>query len=356
MDVQGSRQSVTSDGLPACGGCPHHRNRHSRPSRQAPLGRLSHACRPGARHHLDPRRTGGDAGRLALGRAEGQPDAALQQCRHRHRQQRLSRRRRARRTVLRLAHRSDRPQEAVLHDARGLSRRHRRDRAVVEFRHLRAVPLCHRRRHRRRIHGDQFDDPGAGAGALSRLDRPRHQRQLLDRRRDRRGRRDRPAQSRNDRSRARLAACLPLRRCPRPRRLPDADLDSGKPALADDPWPAGGRAPDRRRNRAVGDAACASRPQQLADHPTADAHAHAARRGRAHADPHCIAAARCSVWPDDGAGVLLQCDLLHLCADPDRLLRYRPTMSAGTSCRLLRATSSDRCCSAACSTRWGGER
>ncbi len=67
---------------------------------------------------------------------------------------------------------------------------------TVESCHLRAVPLCDRRGHRRRIHGDQFDDPGAGAGALSRLDRPRHQRQLLDRRRGRRGAGHRPAQSR----------------------------------------------------------------------------------------------------------------------------------------------------------------
>ena len=91
--------------------------------------------------------------------------------------------------VLRLADRPDRAQEAVLHHARGLSRCDRGDRAVVESGELRAVSFSHRRRHRRRIHGDQFDDPGTGAGALSRLDRSRHQRQLLDRRRDGRGRR-----------------------------------------------------------------------------------------------------------------------------------------------------------------------
>ena len=58
-----------------------------------------------------------------------------------------------------------------------------------------AVSISHRRRHRRRIHRDQFDDPGTGAGALSRLDRPRHQRQFLDRRGARRNRRDRAARS-----------------------------------------------------------------------------------------------------------------------------------------------------------------
>ncbi len=64
------------------------------------------------------------------------------------------------------------------------------------LRELRAVSLPHRRRHRRRIHRHQFDHPGAGAGALSRLDRSRHQRQLLDRRGARRGRLDRAARSR----------------------------------------------------------------------------------------------------------------------------------------------------------------
>ncbi len=61
---------------------------------------------------------------------------------------------------------------------------------------LRAVSLPHRRRHRRRIHRHQFDHPGAGTGALSRLDRSRHQRQLLDRRCARRDRVDRAARPR----------------------------------------------------------------------------------------------------------------------------------------------------------------
>ena len=46
-------------------------------------------------------------------------------------EQRLSRRRGARRALLRLAHRPARAQEAVLHHACGLSRRHRRDRVLV---------------------------------------------------------------------------------------------------------------------------------------------------------------------------------------------------------------------------------
>ena len=58
-----------------------------------------------------------------------------------------------------------------------------------------ALPLLHRRRHRRRIRRDQLDHPGTDPGAHARLDRSRHQRQLLDRRRGRRGRRHRPARS-----------------------------------------------------------------------------------------------------------------------------------------------------------------
>ena len=107
-----------------------------------------------------------------------------------------------------------------------------------------AVPLADRRRHRRRICGDQFDDPGTGAGARARLDRSRHQRQLLDRRGARRARR---------------RWCCSIRRSSIPSTaggwrsssarvlglvdLLHAAVAAGKPALADDARPrAGGRA------------------------------------------------------------------------------------------------------------------
>ena len=67
---------------------------------------------------------------------------------------------------------------------------------LLESLELRPVPLHHRRRHRRRVRGHQLDDPGAHPGARARLDRSRHQRQLLGRRGDRRGRLDRAARSR----------------------------------------------------------------------------------------------------------------------------------------------------------------
>ena len=235
-----ARSPAEGDGtaVPRCAGqFPRHRNQHSRASRQSALERLSHPRRARARHHLDSRRAGGDARRRAVGGIERKPDAAILQSRRRACQQRLSCRRRAGRARLRLAHRSHRAAKAVLHHARALSHRHGCDRAVVECRELRAVSFSHRRRDRRRIHRDQLDDPGTGAGALSRLDRSRHQRQFLDRRCDRRGRGDRAARSGGGRSRYRLAARLFHRRRPWPHRVRDADVDSGKPALADGSWP-----------------------------------------------------------------------------------------------------------------------
>ena len=134
------------------------------------LGRLSYPRRGRARHHLDSGRAGSHAGGRLVGRAEGKPDAAIFEFRCWPRQQRLSRGRRAGRAWFRLADGPDRAQETVLHHARALSHRDRSHRAVVERGELCAVSLPDRRGDRRRIYRDQFDDPGTGAGALSRLD------------------------------------------------------------------------------------------------------------------------------------------------------------------------------------------
>ena len=87
-----------------------------------------------------------------------------------------------------------------------LSAGDRRDRVLVESLELSSLPLHHRRGHRRRIRGDQFDHPGTGAGARARLDRSRHQRLLLDRRGARRARRDRAARSGHARRRTTAGA------------------------------------------------------------------------------------------------------------------------------------------------------
>ncbi len=114
---------------------------------------------------------------------------------------------------------------------------------------LLALSLPHRRRDRRRVYGDQLHHPGAGAGPLSRLHRSRDQRQLLDRRRARRGRGDRASRSAHHRSRDRMARLLSHRRDARPRRLPHADVDPRKSALAGATRAGGGGRGRRRRHR-----------------------------------------------------------------------------------------------------------
>ena len=66
------------------------------------------------------------------------------------------------------------------------------------------------------------------------------------------------------RPRSRLAAGLFHRRLSRPRGVRDADVDSGKPALADDSRPSRPGARDRRRYRAIGDRARAGPARQHA--------------------------------------------------------------------------------------------
>ncbi len=191
------------------------------------------------------------AGTVA-GALKASPVLQFSNRRRRHRRQRLSRRRGARRAVLRLADRPPRAQEAVLHHALGLSRRHRRDRVLLESLEFRAVSISHRRGHRRRICRDQFDHPGADPGAGARLDRSRDQRQLLARRRARRARRGGAARSEGARSRDRLAAGVPDRLAARRRDLLHADVAAGKPALADDSRPRRRGRAHRRRHRAHG--------------------------------------------------------------------------------------------------------
>ena len=100
-----------------------------------------------------------------------------------------------------------------------------------------AVPLPHRRRHRRRVYRDQFDHPGTDPGALARLDRPGHQRQLLDRRGDRRGRRHRAARPAVIDPEIGWRLAFLIGAGAGAGHLHHALLDSGKPALADDPRP-----------------------------------------------------------------------------------------------------------------------
>ena len=119
---------------------------------------------------------------------EGQRDLDHRQ-RHRHGCGDLRRGRLPRRALLRPAHRPLRPQAALPPDARRVHHRHGRDglrlRALVPLRRA----LLHRRRHRRRVRGDQLRDRRADPRARARPRRPHDQRQLLAGRRDRLGRR-----------------------------------------------------------------------------------------------------------------------------------------------------------------------
>ena len=130
-------------------------------------------------------------------------------------------------------------------------------------------------------------------GALSRLDGSLHQRQFLDRRRDRRRRLDHPARSGFHRSGIRLAARVLDWGRARAHHLCDAVLDSGKPALADDAWPRRGSRAYRRRYRS----AIGSRTSERNDAARAIAAApgHADRGGLAHAVSHLSSASDSSV-------------------------------------------------------------
>ena len=128
-----------------------------------------------------------------------------------------------------------------------------------------------------------------------------------------------------DRSRSRLAAGVSHRRRAWPRRVRDADVDSGKPALADDPWPARAGACDRRRDRAIGDGHVHDQRAPGAGRRSGCGCAsHTPLREVAHTLFDALSPARAGrTCADDGAGVLLQRDLLHLRAGADRLLRHR---------------------------------
>ena len=125
------------------------------------------------------------------------------------------------------------------------------------------------------------------------------------------------------RSRARLARRVPDRRGARACRVLHAAVAARKPALADDPRPRRGGRTRRRRHRGAAargracDPGCAA-----AESAAATPQPYAARRGDAHADPCAPQPHVRRARPDDGAGVLLQRDLLHLCAGADHVLRH----------------------------------
>ena len=297
---------------------------HPRAAGPVAVGPVPHAGGGRARHHLDSRRARGDAGRHRGRRPEAEPGPAVQQHRHRPGGQRLHRRGRARRRILRLADGSARPQEAVLHHALRLSRRHRGDGAVVERVELHVLPVPDGRGHRRRVRRHQFDHPGADPGTGARLDRSRHQRQLLGGRGARSRGLDRAARPRACIARYGLAPCVPHRGDAEPDYFLHAYVDPGEPALADDARPARGGRGDRGAHREPTWRGAAMFCPGTACRPFACASARIRRWPRW--PRRCCAGsvgARGRLEPDGCAGVLLQRHLLHLRAHPDRLLRHR---------------------------------
>ena len=341
-------------------GTSHRRNRHSGAARSPAVEPLSHAGGRGARHHLDSRRARGDARRLARGRAEGEPGAAVHQYRRRPRGERLSRRRgvsarcsSAGSPTGSAARSCSSSRSSVYLVATAATALSWNFWSFALFRFLTGagiggeyaainstiqelIPARVRGWTDLVINGSFWIGAALGAlGAIVLLDPARH------------------------RSRIRLAAGLPDRRAAGAGDLLPAAVAAGEPALADDARPCrGGRAGRRRHRAARVRGQPASRQPRAADGAAAHAQPHAAAR-------RCSRHARSSAPPpragrpraDGGAGVLLQRDLLHLRAGADRLLRHPArAMSAGTSCRSRPAISSGRCCSAGCSTRSAAAR
>ena len=124
------------------------------------------------------------------------------------------------------------------------------------------------------------------------------------------------------RARSGMAHRILHRRRARPRDPGHAAVDSGKPALAHDTWPSQGSRSDRRRHR---NELC-ERRRQARHHGAAAcapacAQPYALARGVRHPAQRAPAAGAGRPDPDDCTGLLLQRDLLHLRADPDRFLR-----------------------------------
>lgn len=218
----------------------HGRAGPSRPSAVVPVA-LDDRDRP--RHRLDPRRSGGHHRRQCRRPSR----RGRQRPRHHRRPGHRCRRRPLRGgcllrgTVLRLADRPLRPQEALHGDPDRLPGRDRDDRAVVRVLVVLPLPLPHRLRDRRRVRGHQLGDRRADPVPLPGPGRPHHQRQLLAGRDRRRPAVRGDAGHRRLSPEPRLAAQLRSRGRPRPGHPARPPARSGESALAVHPRQGGGR-------------------------------------------------------------------------------------------------------------------
>nr|GFC32623.1 fumarate hydratase 1, mitochondrial-like [Tanacetum cinerariifolium] len=147
------------------------RNRPPCASRPVAVGAVSYVAGVRAGYHLVARRTGGHAGRVGVRRVERKSGVAIDQCRYRSGGRCLHHRCRAWRVVFRVADRPAGAAQVVLHHFGAVHQRDGRHGVFVQPVELHVVSLSHRHGHRRRVHGDQFDDSGIHPGAFSRLGR-----------------------------------------------------------------------------------------------------------------------------------------------------------------------------------------
>ena len=166
-------------------GAPVHRERHPRAPRPAPVEPVALACGDRPRDHVAARRARGDTGWCRRHRPARAGYALPDGGADRRGRERLPRGCGARRALLRATHRHARAEEALLRDARGLSRRVVAHGVLDRLRVVCRLPLLHRCRHRRRVLRDQRGDRRAASRAGPWPSRPRDQRHVLARRRPR---------------------------------------------------------------------------------------------------------------------------------------------------------------------------
>ena len=248
------------------------------------------ARRPRARNGVDPGRPRGHHRRLDRRPAHREGRARHHDQPARPRRHHLRHRRGHRRAVLGPPDRPLRAQEALPAHARRLPPGDGGHSVRRQLRVLRHMPVLHRVRHRRRIRRDQLGDRRADPGARAGLGRPHHQRELLARRRVRRGRHAAPSESRPAGRECRLAAHVRDGRRTGARHPPRAPERSREPALARASRTEGRGRAGGQRDRGAGEGD--DRPRQLPEAGTRSSCSPAGAPASARSRGPCSAATR----------------------------------------------------------------
>ena len=216
------------------------------------MERISLAAGDRPWHHLGARRPRGDADGRDQRRPAAARRAAFQRCANWCDKLGLPDRCGAWLPGLRPPDRSPRAAQVFFHQSGDLSARSGAHRLFVESLELRAVPVHHGRRYRRRILGGQLRHRRTYPGAISRPRRSDDQWQFLAGSRRRRRVHGDSAQSEDLPGQPRMASGLRCRRGYRPEHPVHAPVHPGEPALAGHPRAARGGRNNRRRHRADG--------------------------------------------------------------------------------------------------------